>query len=409
MKKKILFLFFINFLIIFCSASLNDWDYWDGENFLRFTFNFEDNPSYEVIEVKDERLFVVDVETEYNKETEFQNLNRGNVESIRVGAFRPGITRLVIKLKYVNEVRVYKASEEVDGRYKIFVDVDDFFVPGEVKDENEAMVVTIDPGHGGFDPGAINHTLGIMERDICLDIALKIRWIFQNMDIDDIKIKLTRDEDVFLPLRRRADIANNNKSDLFISLHADSSHRSSASGASFYYFSNVSSSAEANWLAVRENNEVIVEQDNKNKEEINLILNDILMNTNQKVSADFAGIVKSSFKRNEINILGRGIFSAKFDVLKFSKSPALLLEVGFLSNSEETHELKSSFYRYELAKTISSAIIDYYNKFEGDYKNVEFPEVKIAEEMDGVEVDSILNFYTVKSDFLIPKYGKGGI
>ncbi|MFA7577767.1 MAG: N-acetylmuramoyl-L-alanine amidase, partial [Candidatus Muiribacteriota bacterium] len=351
MKKVIMILIILlNFFIFSFSDNLDNWEYWHGSGFFRFTFSFSEDPVYKIVKLEDKRLFVLDINTPYKKETQFVNIDRGNVESVRIGAFTPEIMRIVVKLKYVNEVKVYKANQKVGDFYNLFIDIDDFYAPNEKK-EAEKFIVTIDPGHGGFDPGALNRHFNVAEKNFCLDVAHKVKWIFEQSGINEIDIKLTREGDIFLPLKKRTQISNSNNSDLFISIHADSSYRSSARGASFYYYSDVSSSAEANWVAFKENNEVI-SHEKVEQEEISLILNDILSHTNQKSSSNFAGIMKNNFEKNDINIHGGGVFSANFSVLQFAQSPALLLEIGFISNNEECKLLMSNIYRYNLAKSI---------------------------------------------------------
>ncbi len=412
MKKYFLFSFLIIGLII-CQASVSvfkAWDYWDGPGFLRFTLRFSDETNYEIIRMEDKRLFVVDIHGDFKRETDVVSIDKGNVESVRIGSYKPGITRLVIKLKYINEVKVYQANKKKNDQALIFVDVDDYYVAKIDKNKQKKQkpfTVVLDPGHGGMDPGAINTEFGFNEKDIALDVSKKVKWIFDNMKQNNIKLILTRDTDVFLPLRSRAKIAQNLEADIFMSVHADSSYRESAVGASFYYHSETSSSVEANWVAYKENKDYFIEESSE-VSDVSVILKDLKGASSQKNSSILAGIVKDGFVENEIDIHGRGVFCASFTVLESSYCPSALIEIGFVSNPEESKRLTGNIYRYDLAKSIASAIIKYYEfSKEKTFENKNFPSVEVDEKLVN-SCDAKLNFYCVNKDYLKPVHKQGG-
>ena len=386
------------------------WDYWDGPGFLRFTLRFSDDTSYEIIRMEDKRLFVVDIKGDFKKETHVLSIDKGNVETVRIGSYKPGITRLVIKLKYINEVKVYQANKKKDDQALFFIDVDDYYVAKSDKAnlvKEKPFTVVLDPGHGGMDPGAMNAEFGFNEKDITLDVSKKVKWIFDNMKQDKIKVLLTRDTDIFLPLRKRARIAQNLEADIFMSVHADSSYRESATGASFYYHSETSSSVEANWVAYKENKDYFIEESSE-VSDISVILKDLKGANSQKNSSILAGIVKDGFVENKIDIHGRGVFCASFTVLESSYCPSSLIEIGFVSNPKESKRLTGNIYRYDLAKSIASAIIKYYEfSKEKTFENKTFPGVEVDEKLAN-SCDAKLNFYCVNKDYLKPVHKQGG-
>ncbi|MCK9225874.1 MAG: N-acetylmuramoyl-L-alanine amidase [Candidatus Muirbacterium halophilum] len=410
MKKNYLFIFISILLFTVVSANeLVNWEYWYGKDFMRFSFMLSDEFEYNIVEMEDERLFVLDIKAEYKDETKFKNIDKGNVESIRIGAFKKDILRVVIKLKFINEVKVYKASKKVNGNHMVFVDVDDYYAGKDIKIDNNIFTVTLDPGHGGFDPGAHNSSLGINEKDLCLDIVWKIKWIFDNIADSRFNIKLTRDDDIYIPLKKRTAISNSYRSNLFLSIHADSSYNKEAYGASFYHYSTESSSKEANWVAYKENNEFI-EESVKASDDIDKILGDIMTNRVIRDSSVFSGVIKNVFNENSVKIHGRGVFSADFRVLEDSSCPASLIEVGFISNDDECKKLLSNKYRYDLAKSIVCAIINYYNKVNGKQEEVVvLPEVVVSDKTEELLIDRMLNTFCIKSDYLVFKNKRGNI
>ncbi|MFW5782576.1 MAG: N-acetylmuramoyl-L-alanine amidase [Candidatus Muiribacteriaceae bacterium] len=404
--KKTLFLFFI-FAQILTASSYDGWEYWYGGKFLRFSIPFKSPVDYNIVRMEDKRLFVVDIAHDFKEETIYSVIDRGNVESLRIGAFRPGIMRVVVKLKYVNEVKVYKAVKKIKDRYYLFIDVDDYYIAQE-NEEKEVLNVTLDPGHGGFDPGALNHKFNIMEKDLCLDVASKVRWIFETGGYDDIKISLTRDEDIFLPLVKRARLSTRLGTDLFISIHADASYRKSANGASVYYYSKNSSTLEANWLVAQESSSIVEQKDEKNAG-LSHIIGDLVNSKNLKMSSLFAGMQKLALRREGIDIHGSGVFGADFTVLQYNSSPAVLFEMGFISSDEECKKLMSNLHRYNLAKALASAIIDYYKYTrDGEVPTGSMPDVISASEKDKMP-ERALNRYCVDNDYLKVKNKRGNM
>lgn len=215
--------------------------------------------------------------------------------------------------------------------------------------------VVIDPGHGGKFGGARGRN-GVLEKNIVLDIALKLRIVLQKKGI---KAVMTRTRDVHLSphlnedLNRRVAIANREQPDLFISIHANWTANSSARGFEIYYHNNkpVShSKIRLDRLGVKPT----VNRATQN------ILNHALCDEYQKETIEFAREIQREF--NHLPTNNRGIRKANFRVIKKTECPSVLVEVDFLSNRIACKKLCQDSYRLSLARRLSQAILNYQNK-----------------------------------------------
>lgn len=220
--------------------------------------------------------------------------------------------------------------------------------------------VVLDPGHGGIDPGAIGPT-GLKEKDVVLDIALKTKKLLtSNLGIN---VVLTRKRDEFVPLRKRAAIANNVKADLFISMHVNASRRPYASGIEVYFLS-AAMDDESRAVAAFENEAVKYEKKNKKASDVEFVLWDIVQTEHIQTSRILAGILGERLKRN-LSLKNRGVKSAPFLVLEGSNSPSVLIEMGFITNKQEESNLKKERVRAGYAQQILNGILAFKAKYEG--------------------------------------------
>ena len=238
---------------------------------------------------------------------------------------------------------------------------------GSPNQKNKDFVVVIDAGHGGHDPGAVGKIS--KEKDINLKVALKLgNFITQNNK--DVKIVYTRNKDVFIPLMRRAEIANNAKADLFISIHTNSVARNnSAKGTSTWTLG--LSKSEANLaVAKRENAVILYESDyksryagfNPNSAESYIIF-EFMQDRYMEQSVHLASLVHSQFK-NRCKRGDRGVHQAEFLVLKETAMPSILVELGFISNPEEERYLNTDNGLTNLANGIYHAFLTYKREHE---------------------------------------------
>ncbi|MBU2063523.1 MAG: N-acetylmuramoyl-L-alanine amidase [Candidatus Omnitrophica bacterium] len=220
--------------------------------------------------------------------------------------------------------------------------------------------IVIDPGHGGKDPGAIGWG-EVMEKDVVFDISRRLKDILAKHDIEAI---LTRQRDVFIPLKERAQVANKAKADFFISIHANAAQAAKATGFEAYYLSATHDDL-AKAVQIRENASVQFEENNdyKYSNDLNATLWDMIFTENRIESIEMAYVVADELKRI-LKLKTRYIKGAMFYVLKDAHVPAVLLEVGYLTNRTECSRLANAYYRQMLAETIAAGVLAYKKRFE---------------------------------------------
>lgn len=224
------------------------------------------------------------------------------------------------------------------------------------------VVVVVDPGHGGKDPGAIGPS-GLREAHVALSIARILREELQSQG--GYQVVLTRDADVFLPLRERIRVAREAGADLFVSIHADAFDDHRAHGSSVYVLSHRGASSEhARLLARRENEADLIGgvQLQSRDETLAAVLLDISMNAALDASTDIAARVLQG-----LGSLGpvhkSSVQRAGFVVLKAPDVPSILVETAFISNPREERQLGSFAHRKRLAQTLAGGIRDYFREY----------------------------------------------
>jgi len=219
------------------------------------------------------------------------------------------------------------------------------------------IVIVIDPGHGGIDPGSTSGR--VFEKYITLRVAKRVRAHLNSLG--KYKVMLTRNNDNFIRLRKRIAIARAHKANLFISLHADAIRNKRVRGLSVYTLSEKSSDKEAAGLAEKENKaDVIAGMDlSTESTEVTNILIDLAQRETMNASSLFAaGLVKHI--RKFTKTLSNAHRFAGFVVLKAPDVPSVLIEMGFLSNKTDEKALLNPSYHNQLAYAIGNAVDDYF-------------------------------------------------
>lgn len=223
------------------------------------------------------------------------------------------------------------------------------------KEKWEFKTIVIDAGHGGKDPGAVGYR-GTKEKDIALDVAKRLeKKLTKNMDI---KVVMTRDEDVFLRLSERTKIANENNGSLFISIHTNAAEDRRASGFETFLIG-LNKNEYAAKVAAREN--AVLELEGKSGQELtgeDLIQATIAQAAFASSSETFADMVQKEIKKR-VQSRDRGVKQAGFVVLARASMPNVLVELGFISNPAEEKKLRSPQYRDQLATAIYRAVQQY--------------------------------------------------
>jgi N-acetylmuramoyl-L-alanine amidase len=221
--------------------------------------------------------------------------------------------------------------------------------------------IAIDPGHGGRDTGAIGPN-GLHEKDVVLDIGLKLRRLIQERL--GIRVVMTRTEDVFVPLEERTAIANRAKADFFISIHVNAAHRSQAQGFETYFLSREPSDSSARASAIRENLSVnLGGLRPKEEDALRAILWDMANTLYLKESSELAQIFLDELDKI-LKVDNRGVKSAPFFVLMGAAMPAVLLEVAFISNPKEERNLQAEAYKHRVAEALYAGIVRFKDRYE---------------------------------------------
>jgi N-acetylmuramoyl-L-alanine amidase len=223
----------------------------------------------------------------------------------------------------------------------------------------ELPLVVIDPGHGGQDPGAIARN-GTYEKDITLAMARELRR--QLLATKRYRVVLTRDKDIFIPLRDRAAVARDNDAHLFISLHADSIARKQVRGLSIYTLSEKASDREAETLAQRENQADAfggLDLSAQTAQVANILIN-LSQREKMNQSRRFASLVLSNLDKN-IAVLPLPLRSAGFGVLTAPDVPSVLVEMGYLSHEQDAKLLTSAAHRRRMAASLVRAVDGYFS------------------------------------------------
>ncbi len=208
--------------------------------------------------------------------------------------------------------------------------------------------IVIDAGHGGHDTGTIGPT-GLMEKDLCLDVALRLGKIIQQK-LPGADIVFTRSDDTFIPLEERTHIANETKADLFVSIHANSSPDHGARGVETYYL-NLKGSAEAMEVAARENS-VSEESIHDLQDVVKRIAQTEKIDESRELAEDIQDSLSKRIQKTAKPVKNRGVRKAPFVVLIGADMPSILTEISFLSNASDEQLLKKPEHRQRIAEGV---------------------------------------------------------
>jgi N-acetylmuramoyl-L-alanine amidase len=299
--------------------------------------------------------------------------NDPNILNIRIGQFTPKVSRIVIDLKKSARVKIFSLPPVAPYKDRLVIDVypasNDKLsnllnkiekkqieqkktpVIKEKPKKKKQVVVAIDAGHGGEDPGAIGK-YGTKEKKIVLQIAKKLSKLI-NAD-PKMKAYLVRDSDFFIPLKKRVSKARKVKADIFISIHADAFRKRNVSGSSVFALSEKgATSAFAKFIANKENEADLiggVSIDDKDPLLAKTLL-DLSQSATINDSLKLANFVLKEIKKVN-NLHKKYPEQAGFAVLKAPDIPSILIEAAFLSNPQEEKQLKTAKFQNKLAKAI---------------------------------------------------------
>lgn len=232
-----------------------------------------------------------------------------------------------------------------------------FAVPAALAADDPARdrfdVVILDAGHGGEDEGARGGA-GLVEKKLVLDVAQRLA---SRLRTRGLRVVLTRDGDDFVPLETRTAVANDARGDLFISIHANSSHSAKPRGIETYFVSLEASDDLSHQVAKRENAALGATAPASLKlDPLSAILGDMAVNEHVRESGGFAKLAQSELAKVD-PVPSRGVKQAPFVVLMGVRMPATLVEIGFLSNSKDERALRTSERREALSGALARAVV----------------------------------------------------
>ncbi|MFP4671449.1 MAG: N-acetylmuramoyl-L-alanine amidase [Desulfohalobiaceae bacterium] len=363
-------------------AVLKDIRHWSSQDYTRVVLDLEREAEFEhfLLEPnpdadKPHRLVVdldqVELDQDIEQELSFQD---SMVQKVRSARRQEGKFRIVLDIDSLEDYRVFSLQEpfrvvldlhadsrKQDQKSLAAVEVPQGFT---LDDQSKAMTdslveqlglgiqtVMIDAGHGGKDPGAVAG--GIYEKDITLRFAKILGEVLQERGF---QVKYTREGDTFLPLEERTALANSKKADLFLSVHSNAHKSSKVSGFEIYYL-NLAQNEDSVRVAAREN----AVSENKISD-LQMILTDLMLNSKIKESRNLADEVLTSaidYSQQFYSLSDNGVRRAPFYVLMGAKMPAVLLELGYITNPTDRENLQSYTYLKRVAWGVANGIEKY--------------------------------------------------
>lgn len=349
---------------------------WRSDDKLRLVFDLSGPVRYKTFSLSAPERLIIDL-SGASLSGDFSQLALADtaIRAIRSGHFGQGDTRIVLDLNNPVLLNCFLLAPQDGQGHRLVLDLVNAkpaskpaMVPRETP-SNQAhpkrdIVVVVDPGHGGKDPGAVG-AKGEREKDVVLSIAqLLAKRLKKEKGFD---VKLVRNDDFFVPLRKRVDIARQHKADMFISVHADAAPRLTASGASVYCLSEGgATSATARFMAQRENGADLLGATSllnlKDKDPMLAgVILDMSMNATIAASLQLGSTVLGSLA-GITTLHQKRVEQAGFAVLKSPDVPSILVETGFISNARDSQRLVTPRHQQAVADGLFEGLQRYFQK-----------------------------------------------
>lgn len=369
------FLLFICVLLPVLAQSATDIDgmrMWTAPDHTRLVFDISSQAEHKLFRLHGPERLVIDFrQSGMKNRPDASKFNNRHISGLRYSAQKGGDLRVVLDLKQPIRPKSFLLKPNAEYGHRLVVDLYDQVgsaadKPRVVKHSQEVgkgrdVVIAIDAGHGGDDPGAIGRRLKAKEKVITMAIARKLKKIVDRQP--GMRAVLTRDGDYYVGLRKRMKIARKYHADLFVSIHADAFRSPKAHGSSVFVLSRRGASSEAaRWLAAKENSADLVggvSLDDKDDVLASVLL-DLSQTGTQAGSLSAAGRVHREMGKIGKQH-GKKVQQAGFMVLKSPDIPSMLVETGFISNPGEERILASKKYQQKMANSIFKGINAYFS------------------------------------------------
>ncbi|OAJ49306.1 N-acetylmuramoyl-L-alanine amidase [Pseudomonas marginalis] len=349
---------------------------WRSDDKLRLVFDLSGPVQYKTFTLSAPERLIIDL-SGAGLSGDFSQLALTNsgITSIRSGHFGKGDTRIVLDLAAPMQLNSFVLPPQDGQGHRLVLDLTSATqTPRQIASEPTPLVdkahpkrdiiVVVDPGHGGKDPGAVG-SKGQREKDVVLSIAqLLAKRLKREKGFD---VKLVRNDDFFVPLRKRVEIAHKHNADMFISVHADAAPRITASGASVYALSEGgATSATARFMAQRENGADLLGATRllnlKDKDPMLAgVILDMSMNATIASSLQLGSSILGSLE-GITSLHQKRVEQAGFAVLKSPDVPSILVETGFISNARDSARLVTARHQQAVADGLFEGLKKYFQK-----------------------------------------------
>jgi N-acetylmuramoyl-L-alanine amidase len=259
-------------------------------------------------------------------------------------------------------------SAPSDNGQEVFAELDGDNSFLRLRESSGFNVIVLDAGHGGHDPGTTNRQLGLTEKDIALTVTLKVGEYLERY-LPEVEVVYTRTEDKYVTRAERGLIATRNKADLFVSIHVNSAGNATSAHGTETFFLGLARSQSALEVMKRENSVFDPESGYApNLSEEELVIYELTNAGNMAISERVASMIEDQFK-NRASRRSRGVKQAGLEVLWHASTPAVLVELGFLSNPTEARFLNSEYGQTIMASAIFRAIRDFKMEYDRSLRN----------------------------------------
>ncbi|MGO9423997.1 MAG: N-acetylmuramoyl-L-alanine amidase [Steroidobacteraceae bacterium] len=337
---------------------------WAGPDSTRVVLDLSGSAQHSLLVLKNPDRVVLDVSARLASGSRAPP-GAGAIKQVRMGRRPSGDLRIVFDLSRPIRAKSFLAAPNHRYGYRLVIDFgslasEETPVKAEhARPQARDLIIAIDAGHGGEDPGAIGKN-GTREKDVVLAIA---RVLAQRVDTEPgMKAVLTRNGDYFVPLRDRMRRARAQQADLFVSIHADSIRDRSVDGSSVYILSQRGATDEAaRWLAERENASDLI--GGVSLEDKDDVLASVLLDLSQSASLS-ASQAAAEHVLHQLNLVGEIrkplVQQARFVVLKSPDIPSMLVETAYISNPQEEQRLRGAAHQAKLAAAIHQGLREYF-------------------------------------------------
>ena len=344
---------------------------WRAPDNTRLVFDLSGPISHSIFELSNPERLVIDLSAaSFAANVDGLETQNTPVNGVRTGKREDGGLRVVLDLSQQVKPRTFSLSPNESYGNRLVVDLFDKKERVEksvadLTDINRDIVIAIDAGHGGEDPGALGPG-GVLEKDVVLGISKALKRAIDSQS--GYSAVLVRTSDYYVPLRDRFAKAREHRADMFISIHADSFRMSSVRGASVYALSTQGATSEmASYLAQKENRADLIggagSLSLKDKDDqLASVLLDLSMNATLDSSLRLGEMVLAEMG-SVTRLHKKNVEQAGFAVLKSPDVPSLLIETGFISNPEDARNLAQPSFQNRVAKSIFQGVRNYFDNY----------------------------------------------